>query len=290
MNGIAIALLEQKPVFEIIEKHTEYLYDPRQNIEIYKQSLLRRTSTDLDLFIEFLSRESPAIIHDFVDRYVARLSDCEGISVDDIDFEHTPKNISSFPEAFQKVRSVSLALLNYEKYLPTEEEGVLSISYWDWIRSYLIPAYLLAETYVKMGPRDEALKTYKRYVDHRTRTTKEQNEEKTTVEDYYRKVTSKDTPTHLGTWFLTNNGLGGSKVTKCMWVEILKGFEDPEIGYAVACHFDFLNTQYISQNFRLTRTKTLMEGDEMCDFCLHDTDISKEMKHPPKDFWKKLDE
>ncbi len=75
-----------------------------------------------------------------------------------------------------------------------------------------------------------------------------------------------------------------------MRVGILKKFGDPEIGYAVACHFDFLNAQYISKNFRLTRTKTLMEGNEMCDFCWHDTEISKEMNRRLKGFWKKLDE
>ena len=140
-----------------------------------------------------------------------------------------------------------------------------------------------------IGPRDKALELYKRSVDYNINLTRKLDESITCAEDYYESATSEDLATHTGTWFLTRNGVIGLKVTRCMWVEILKEFGDPELGYAVACHCDFQSAKYIGKNFRLTRTRTLMQGDEICDFCWHDVSIDKEMKHAPEEFWQELD-
>lgn len=276
-------------MYELIEIRHETNYAPESNVEVDLQSILNRPSKDLDMFIDFLSKEYPDILPELIYRLTDRLSEFEGTSVEDVSYEYTPKNIDAYPEEFSRLRSVSLFLLKYENCLRTEKDGKISVRYWDFISSYLIPAYLLAETLVAIGPRDEALELYKRYVDNRTNLTEKLDESITCVEDFHKIITSEDSVTHTGTLFLTRNGAIGYKTTRCMWVEILKEFGAPELGYAVACHYDFHKAKYISKNFRLTRTRTLMQGNEICDFCWHDISVDKEMKHPPEEFWQELD-
>ncbi|MHA2162349.1 MAG: L-2-amino-thiazoline-4-carboxylic acid hydrolase [Candidatus Thorarchaeota archaeon] len=79
-----------------------------------------------------------------------------------------------------------------------------------------------------------------------------------------------------------------SRVNRCMWHELQKEYGDPEIAYVNSCHFDFYAATLWNENFVLTRTKTLMQGDDCCDFCWHDKRYDKEMKHPPAKFWDSL--
>ena len=74
------------------------------------------------------------------------------------------------------------------------------------------------------------------------------------------------------------------KVNKCRWAEVLED-SDHELSYAMMCYQDFENTKNQNPNFILTRTKTIMQGNEYCDFCYHDTRKDKEIIHPSeKDF------
>jgi hypothetical protein len=163
------------------------------------------------------------------------------------------------------------------------------VPYWDLVRSSIIPGYLLAEALTDVIPREQAINLYKRSVDYRTDKTAKIDESITGLEDLYKANTAS--PTHTGIAFLATNGILGSKTTRCMWADILLNeFRDSELCYAVACYYDFNAARYINKNFRLTRIKTLMQGDAMCDFCWHDISIDKEMKHPPDEFWQELDE
>ena len=42
-------------------------------------------------------------------------------------------------------------------------------------------------------------------------------------------------------------------------------------------------------NFVLTRQNTIMEGQDYCDFCYHDTRLVDQVEHPPKEFWEDLE-
>lgn len=276
-------------MYEIVDIKKDEEYNPQFIIETELQNQVDRTSESLDLFIEFMLKESPDILSELLSRFIGRLSNYDGISLNDISFEYTPKNLETYPEVFELLRSVSLSLLNYKDHISTEKDGKISAPYWYLIRSVIIPAYLLVETLVSICSRSKAIELYKKSVDYATDHTHKIDESITNIEDLY-KASSTASPTHTRTGFLTRNGAAGTKITRCMWFEILKEFGDPELGYAVACHYDFQAALYINKNFRLTRTKTLMQGDEMCDFCWHDISIDKNMKHPPERFWRELDD
>ena len=111
--------MERQTLYELTEIKHETNYAPESNVEVDLQFILNRPSKDLDMFIDFLSKESPNILPELIDRLSNRLSEFEGTSVEDVPFSYTPKNIDAYPEEFKRLRSVSLFLLKYRDYLQT---------------------------------------------------------------------------------------------------------------------------------------------------------------------------
>lgn len=56
------------------------------------------------------------------------------------------------------------------------------------------------------------------------------------------------------------------KVTKCLWAKTFRENNAAEIGYAVKCHEDFVFCRTINPRVKLIRYKTLMQGNDCCDF------------------------
>jgi len=55
------------------------------------------------------------------------------------------------------------------------------------------------------------------------------------------------------------------KVTECLWAETFRGAKGEDFGYATICHPDFASASGYSSNLELVRTKTLMQGDAVCN-------------------------
>ena len=56
------------------------------------------------------------------------------------------------------------------------------------------------------------------------------------------------------------------RVTECLYAKIFRDKGAADIGYAWCCHGDFAMAQALNPKLRLIREKTLMNGDEYCDF------------------------
>jgi hypothetical protein len=54
---------------------------------------------------------------------------------------------------------------------------------------------------------------------------------------------------------------------KCLWAETFKGAKVEGIGHATLCHPDFAFASGYSSNLEFFRTKTLVQGDEVCNHC-----------------------
>ena len=277
-------------MYDITKIDCDDEYNPQSVIEVEVQTTISRSSRFLDSFIEFVRKESPDILTKTLNRFKDRLTGFEHANLDHVSFDKTPKNFEAFPDIFRHIRAVSLSLLRYNECIATEKDGKISVTYWNYVRSYLIPLYHLAQTLVDVVPREQGIDLYQRSVDYETDQTEKIDESITCLEDFFRLAFSKGTPALSRITFLTEKGIAGVKITRCLWVDILKEFDDPKISYAVACHYDLHAARYINKNFRLTRKKTLMQGNGFCDFCWHDISIDKEMKHLSDDFWQELDD
>ena len=277
-------------MYEFVKMDSDEEYNPQYIIEVEVQKIINRTSRFLDCFIEFMKQESPDILRETLTRFRNKLTQFEHTSLDPTSYEYTPSNFEFFPDVFEHIRAVSLSLLKYNDHIATEKDGKISVPYWNLVSSSEISLYILGESLIDTIPREQAIALFKRSIDFETDKTAKRDETITCIEDFQKAAFSTATPTHTGVMFLTSNGVLGSKTTRCMWADIFSKFPDSELAYAVACHYDFNAARYINKNFRLTRTKTLIQGDEFCDFCWHDISIDTEMKHPPEEFWKDLDD
>jgi len=60
----------------------------------------------------------------------------------------------------------------------------------------------------------------------------------------------------------------GYRFTRCMYAEILRELEEPELG-SVLCARDGPWVESFNPGLGFQRTKTLMDGDDMCDHGFH---------------------
>jgi len=54
--------------------------------------------------------------------------------------------------------------------------------------------------------------------------------------------------------------------TECLYAKIFRDLNAADLGYIMLCNTDFAWTSACHPKLRLKRTKTLMQGDECCDF------------------------
>ena len=52
----------------------------------------------------------------------------------------------------------------------------------------------------------------------------------------------------------------------CLWADTWREWGAEDIGYVYECKPDFAAIKALHPNLRLERTKTLMQGDDCCDF------------------------
>ncbi|MHA1882561.1 MAG: L-2-amino-thiazoline-4-carboxylic acid hydrolase [Candidatus Thorarchaeota archaeon] len=137
--------------------------------------------------------------------------------------------------------------------------------------------------------RDQALALYKIYVDYRTETLLKSSFERVeTFEELYEEMREEGTGPHDATYAMLEGGMVVGRIDRCMWHEVQKEFGDGEIAYTNSCFYDYYAVTMYNENFELTRTKTLMQGDKYCDFCWHDKRIDKTMEHPSEEFFESL--
>ncbi len=55
------------------------------------------------------------------------------------------------------------------------------------------------------------------------------------------------------------------KITECLWAKTLRDMGAADIGYALICHRDYGDCQGFNPNITLTRSKTLMQGNDCCN-------------------------
>ena len=55
-------------------------------------------------------------------------------------------------------------------------------------------------------------------------------------------------------------------VTRCRYAEFYRELGEPELGFLLVCSMDFPFADGLSQEVKLTRTQTLMQGGSHCDF------------------------
>ncbi len=55
------------------------------------------------------------------------------------------------------------------------------------------------------------------------------------------------------------------RVTECLWAKTFRENGASDIGYATLCHTDYAGCQAFNKKISMTRTKTLMQGNDYCN-------------------------
>ena len=55
-------------------------------------------------------------------------------------------------------------------------------------------------------------------------------------------------------------------VTRCAYAEFYKALGAPELGFLLVCTADFATAEGFGSDIKLTRTQTIMQGADHCDF------------------------
>lgn len=55
-------------------------------------------------------------------------------------------------------------------------------------------------------------------------------------------------------------------VTECLWAKVFKEFGIKDVGYELLCRKDIVQAKEFHPNIELKREKTLMQGNDECDF------------------------
>lgn len=56
------------------------------------------------------------------------------------------------------------------------------------------------------------------------------------------------------------------KVTECIWANMMRELDAADLGLLTMCDIDFVSASVYHPNIKLIREKTLMNGDDCCDF------------------------
>jgi len=64
-------------------------------------------------------------------------------------------------------------------------------------------------------------------------------------------------------------------VFRCRYAEMYQHLGVLELGYMLSCERDFALIEGYNPNIHLTRTQTIMEGADLCDFCFEVTKTKK---------------
>jgi hypothetical protein len=55
------------------------------------------------------------------------------------------------------------------------------------------------------------------------------------------------------------------KVTECLWAKMFRERDAAQIGYSLICNTDYADCQGFNPKIFMTRSKTLMQGDDYCN-------------------------
>jgi len=257
---------------------TKFTYNENAKINFKINDLITACLTGLETFLKNLKEDNPDSLTTIINYLSAKYRNEEDFSVS-IDKDYDV--LKQYPEVLKGSINIVLSLANYSKYKQPSINDEINIDALDIIRTFSQFEYSFMSSILEIMPRKEAIEYIKKLADEIAHSRTDPNNYVSNFEEMlerYRGI--------LERWQAQDVVAGISddvkllyKVKKCRWAEVLKDF-DHELSYAMMCYQDFENTKNQNPNFILTRTKTIMQGNECCDFCYHDTRMENEIAHP----------
>ncbi|MHA1224323.1 MAG: L-2-amino-thiazoline-4-carboxylic acid hydrolase [Candidatus Heimdallarchaeaceae archaeon] len=290
---------KKETIIEFIDEYKE-----NQNQSLYLKSFAKSLLLHFDQLLSFIYKEKSELFIQYLRNLGETLSSIIASEKDVVSaIKDIIRNVKLVEDdsnllilrhykliQFKIIEVMKIALRLHKVDLKAIKNRVV-VTTVDKERGRIIPLYLLAKSLEGVLPKEEALRFYQRFIESSYQEEKALNPNLNMVEEMLEFFKETNANVKIFTSFKLNEGQVGAKVMKCMLHETLKSFSpsyDRDFAYLAICYPDFFITQRMNNNFILTRTKTLLQGNEFCDFCWHDKRINKEIHHPDEEFWKNL--
>ena len=167
-------------------------------------------------------------------------------------------------------------------------QTVRSVTRFAVTQARLYPAFYQMQALCDVVGRDKAMPLLHRFIDtwmaENTRTD-------TSLQDPSRFWDALDAEHHetTETAVRLDRGRIAFRVNRCLWAEVMRPLNDPELAHVGTCYGDFPQVAAIHPSFVLTRTMTLMQGAPYCDTCIHDRRHVDSIEHPDRSLFDSLD-
>jgi hypothetical protein len=268
---------------------TKYYYESDVSLKIPVTYVLEFGLNRVSFIIEFIQKNKPDILNDYIKTLNNQFSKLKQY---DIQVSHNTDILKNYPEIHRGCINKILNLLNYEKYDDYMIEEIVEIKVDDMIRSMYVMGYYLTYPLVEILPYSDAIELNKQITNYIIQTDPVYASEYNTIDDYLNDSWIKffdQWKAHDAIIGKSNENTIIAKITKCRWYELMKEMNlDPSFFYSIVCYSDYEMRKKSNPYFELTRTKTLVEGEDYCDFCDRDTRYAKNYSHPPEEFWEQL--
>ena len=164
----------------------------------------------------------------------------------------------------------------------------------DYLLGFLLPKYYNLEVLTETIDRDEAIRLYKilvtQYIIDNSSPNRKIFDKVDEFKEYFEKDKKEVTVGWIGVLSEISDGKFFFRKDNCLWAEALEDIPDKELKYLICCYGDFQAANSRSRgNFAFTMKHTIVEDDPYCDCIYHDTNISWDLTHPPKEFWDSIE-
>ena len=261
-----------------------YNKDAKLNYKI--RDVITPCLNGLEIFLEGLKAKKPDSFPTIIENLNAFYEKIENY---DVSFKSDFEILNQHPKIANGSKNHVLSLLNYNKYNPASIDDEIEIQALDIVRVFTQFEYFFMLSLLKIMSREETIEYIKKLSEEISLSRKNPDNY---VDSF--KESMDRFKNDLGRWQMQESVAGPLdeekllyKVKKCEWVEALKEF-DLDMCDALMCYSDFEGAKNINPNFILTRKKTILMGDDYCDFCYHDTRKNKDLTHPSDEAFQEL--
>lgn len=158
-----------------------------------------------------------------------------------------------------------------------------------WMRARYLPVYTNLQVLTETIPRDKAIQLYKHFVnDYMRKRVAEMDDRYQTLEEL------REMLLDVEKWGIVTNVSevkDGKLIVRrdtCLHHSLLADIPDEELKFLVCCFGDYEGVRSFNKHFKLTMSGTLVAGDPYCDCVYYDTRITKDFKHPPREFFDRI--
>ena len=249
-------------------------------VEFVPEARVSRILEGLDAFREAVRNELP----EHADAFEATLLE----ALETVSPEHDWTSYTILPEPADPLRRIcagyALACAGYpadcgDESIDLPQSAVL--------KSTLFPLFYRYRALCDVLGRERGLPWIKGFIDRRIRENAKPDLSLEDVDGYWRELVEVPLPTS-GVAARFSRGKSAFRIDTCLWHDVTKSLNDPEISFLVCCYGDTAGMHALNPSFSYTCATTLVQGDPYCSKCTIDRRHVDAIDPPDRAFFEAL--